>query len=66
VLQAALDTNTYVGEAVSPVADCTDSRFEEVDPAKLPTLPTKDYATEAWYKGKQYYDFKKGTYQKAL
>lgn len=61
-----MDANTYVGGAIAAVVECTDSRFEEVDPAKLPTLPTKDYATEAWYLGKQYYDFKKGTYKKAL
>jgi hypothetical protein len=32
----------------------------------LPTLSTRDYATEHWYSGKQYYDFKKGTYNKKL
>jgi hypothetical protein len=61
-----MDANTYVGGEIDEETGCTDSSFEEVDPAKLPTLSTSDSATQAWYSGKQYYDFKKGTYQKKL
>jgi len=62
-----MDDADYKGEEVLPaVAECTDSRFEEDDPAKLATLATSDRATEAWYSGKQYYDFKAGTFKSAL
>lgn len=58
-----MDVSSYAGGALTAKADCSDSKFEQVDPAKLPTLATSDDATEAWYAGKKYYDFKTGGYQ---
>ena len=59
---------TYVGGETLPKKSgkCTDSYYEEKDPAKLPTLSTSDAATEYWYSGKKYYDFKKGQYKGTL
>jgi hypothetical protein len=61
-----MDADAYVGGAITGVADCTDSHFEEVDPAALPKLATSDRATAARYSGKKYYDFKVGEFKSAL
>ena len=61
-----MQASSYAGGAILAKAGCTDSHFEQLDPAKLATLATSDAATAAWYSGKAYYDFKKGTYNAAL
>jgi hypothetical protein len=68
-LQNAINSNTYKGEVItSPQlpATCSDNIFELADPAKLATLATSDEATEYWYRGKIYYDYKKGAIKSKL
>lgn len=61
LLQGQMNADTYQGGVIAAggSTECSDSQFELTDPAKLKTLATSDEATNYWYGGKPYYDFKK-------
>lgn len=66
-LQTAMDAATYAGGAIPKTdAECVDNLYEETDPEELVNLASSNRATDYWYSGKQFYDFKQGTYTRKL
>jgi len=66
-LQKELDDpmSTLTGDTSSRpsiAAECGQNSFEEADPAQVTAMFYNDAATESWYEGKKYYDFKAGDF----
>lgn len=61
-----MNTSSFRGTVMSSSNqpdNCSDSLFTLKDPSKLENLSQSDVATEYWYGGRVYYDYKKGTYK---